>query len=343
MTALTCPRCGAPQPEDEVSFSCRSCGADLVSGREEAPAGRGGGGLLPGRRRRVAFALAAALAALGLVVAARFCVDRTDEEHGRAFAERTLGDERIEPPTPRNELPPARAAGLADLAVTDTAAPVPGAGTIRGRLTWARVRPPPAFPFLSGDRDCGVTVTIPSVPLGAEGGVAEALVVAIPEDVEVAAARPRAEPLHATIRACLPEPRLLAGPPGTPVELRTVGLAAHELVPSAPLPGFPARLEAGAVLRTRLPDSGTVHLTDPAHPWERVTLVAVPTSLAATVNAEGFFRFAEVPPGKVTLRFYTEATGPFDRVVHLAPSGDAMVDVDLADEVPGFGPVPPGR
>jgi hypothetical protein len=371
MNALTCPRCGAEQPEDRPSFACAACGADLAGpppgpgdGTGGVPAREGGdrtgatGGpdSLPGeavdatpppragegswRRTRSPYALAAflAVAALALVLATRFCVDSVGDEPGRALAQRVLGEERVELPIPLHELPPARAAGLDGVPVKPAAGAVPSPGTIRGRLTWGRVRPPPTLSFLSSDPHCGVTVQLPLVPTGSEGGVPEALVVALPEGGGTRADS-RTEPLVATLRACLPVPRILAGPPGTPVELRTVGPAVHELAASAPLPGLPGRLEPGRPLRTRIPDAGTVHLSDPAHPWERITLIAVPTSLATTVNAEGFFRFAGVPPGKVTLRFFTEATGPFDRLVELPPSGDAMVQVDLADEVPGFGPV----
>lgn len=368
MNALTCPRCGAEQPEDRPSFACAACGADLAAPPPGFGEGSGGvpaeaagdragaaiapddvpgdaplppDGERPWRRTRSPYVLAVslALAALALVLAARFCVaSSVDDEPGRALAQRILGEELVEVPVPLHDLPPPRTAGLDGVSVDRAAGPAPAPGTIRGRLTWGRVRPPPTLSFLSGDGQCGVTVQLPLVPTGSEGGIPEALVVALPEGASPPA-EPRAEPLVATFRACLPVPRVLAGPPGTPVELRTVGPAAHELVPSAPLPGLPGRLEPGRPLRTRLPETGTVHLSDPAHPWERITLIAVPTALATTVNAEGFFRFPRVPPGKVTLRFFTEATGPFDRTVEMLPSGDAMVQLDLADEVPGFGPV----
>lgn len=336
MFDLTCPHCGAAQPDDALSFRCTSCGTDLAGKR----AGPKDPELRPGRSRRLGWIGALLLGASSLLMAGRFCVDRTGEEHGRGLATRTLGA-IVEPPAPQNQLPAVREVGFADLSVADTAVPIAEGGTIRGRVTWGRVRPPPVYPFLSGDRDCGVTVQIPAVPVGVEGGVAEALVVALPEGAAAPPAERQTSPLRATIRACLAEPRLLAGPPGTPVELRAVGLAAHELVPSAPLSGLPARLESGAVLHTRLPRSGTVHVADPAHPWERISLVALPTALAALVNAEGFFRLANVPPGKVTLRFYTELTGPFDRVVELPPAGDVMLQVDLADELPAYNPPVP--
>jgi hypothetical protein len=334
MTALTCPRCGAPQPEDEPSFTCGACGADLAGGPVDRPdpAGRKGSGA-GSRYRFLAWTLAVGLVAVALVQGTvRRLRPAREEPPAAATGPAVPAPSRDLPePTPPNQLPPARPAGLGGLRVDGAAVPVPGAGTIRGRVTWGRVRPPPVLPFLSSDPACGVTVALPSVPVGAEGGVPEALVVAIPEGVS-AAATPRTEPLVATLRACLPTPRLLAGPPETPVELRSVGAARHALEASAPLPGLPAHLEAGRAVRTQLPDSGTVFLTDSAHPWERIALVAVPSSLATTVNAEGFFRLADVPPGKVALRFFTEATGPFDRLVELPPGGDAMVQVDLADE-----------
>jgi hypothetical protein len=83
-----------------------------------------------------------------------------------------------------------------------------------------------------------------------------------------------------------------------------------------------------------------VAVTDAAHPWERFTLVAFPSVLSARANPEGFFRIGDVPPGPVTLRFFTEASGVFERRLVLQPGGEAMVQVDLSDEVadPGAGP-----
>src|SRR5262249_44001595 len=104
-----------------------------------------------------------------------------------------------------------------------------------------------------------------------------------------------------------------------------------------PLAGLPASLHQGTVVKTALPPGGAAHVTDPSHPWERFTLVPVPTTLWAMVNAEGFFRIENVPPGEATLRIYTEGTGPFERRIRLAPSGEVMVLVDVADQTEGFG------
>jgi hypothetical protein len=140
----------------------------------------------------------------------------------------------------------------------------------------------------------------------------------------------------ANLRACLPRPRLLAGPPETPVVVGALGTARHTLQSSVSLPGLPATLTQGGKIETRLPTQGTAFVTDPSHPWERITLIAVPSTLWSTVNAEGFFRIDGVPPGPSTVRIYTEGTGPFDREVSLAPGGEAMIFVDVADETPGF-------
>ncbi len=331
MTASArCPRCGREQPDDDVSFQCRFCGADLAEGavREE-----------PVRRpskRPLAVTIVAAGAALGFVLMIRTC---TDQAVGPADFEKAnvyLDGGAVPPPTPVNRLPPVTLAELGPKPVAGIAPP-PGAGVVRGRVTWQRKVPPPTLPFLSEDRACGVTIFLPQVPVGELGGVTEAVVVAIPEGAPAPPAAPRAEPLVASLRACLPEPRLVAGPPGTKVIIRTVGTATHALQASSPLPGLPATTSQGVRIETELPAEGMVAITDPAHPWERFTLVALPSALSTTVNPEGFFRIAGVPPGKVTLRFFTEATGPFERTVTLAEGGEAMVLVDVADELPGFG------
>jgi hypothetical protein len=181
---------------------------------------------------------------------------------------------------------------------------------------------------------------VPRFVTGELGGIAEALVVVIPHGAQPPPPAPRSEPLSASLRACLPRPRLLAGPPGTPVEIGALGSARHELTSSTPLPGLPAVLTQGGKIETRLPDRGTAFVTDPAHPWERITLVAVPSALWSTVNAEGFFRIEGVPPGPATVRFHTEGTGPFDRGIDLSSGGEAMIFVDVGDETPGFSAVP---
>lgn len=281
-------------------------------------------------------ALVIGIAAAALYVALRYLPELFIDT---PTVRRAMDDEPTvdEPPVLRNELPPPREAGLGPPARTAPSAwLVPGAGVVRGRVAWQRVRPPPVIPFLVSDPLCGVTVNVPRFVTGELGGVAEALVVVIPRDVAAPPAPPREQPLVANVRACLPRPRLLAGPPGTPVVLGALGSARHEIVPSVPLPGLPATLTQGGKIETRLPAEGTAFLTDPAHPWERITLIAVPSTLWSTVNAEGFFRVDGVPPGPATVRIYTEGTGPFDREVVVAPGGETMLFVDVADETPGF-------
>jgi hypothetical protein len=329
MADVTCPHCGARSSDERLSFSCEKCGGDLAAEAVRP---------LPRRRGRMPAVIAgAALAAVALFVFARSCLQLAGPEPGRELADRTLGAEVQEPPPTVNVLPGARAAATGGVALSPAGAPAAEhAGVIRGRVVWQRVRPPPVLYFLSPDRDCGVTLQVPLVPMAELGGVPEAIVVAVPEGPSPAAAA-RAQPLEATLSACRAMPRLLAGPPGTEVVLRTVGAATHELVASADVPGLPATLAPGATVRTAIPSEGTAFVTDPKHPWERIALVALPSALSATVNAEGFFRIAGVPPGPVTLRFWTEATGPFERRLTLAPDGDATVTVDISDELPGLG------
>jgi hypothetical protein len=343
---ITCPRCGARQPESSLSFECVRCGADLASRPAEPPPptplhpGPDRNDLRVLRSGRMGRAVQALLvigvaAAVGYVVL-RFLPELfiDDATVGRAMDD-TPAPAADAPPVLRNELPPERAAGLPAPATTSPPWPVPGAGIVRGRVTWQRVRPPPVIPFLVSDPACGVTLNVPRFVTGELGGVEEALVVVIPRDVKAPVPPPGA-PLSANLRACLPRPRLVAGPPGTKVILGALGSATHQLVASAPLPGLPAPLAQGGRIETELPHEGTVFVTDPAHPWERFTLVSVPSTLWSTVNAEGFFRIDGVPPGPATVRFYTEGTGPFDREVNVAPGGEVMLLVDVADETPGF-------
>lgn len=329
--ATVCPGCGRAQPEESVSFECVQCGADLAADAVR-PAERPRPFLSP-----LAIGAILAIALGAVVVQVRTCTNiATDPGHDRAA--RLLDGGTVEPPTPVNFIPPPKPGVLAATSTTTPAVwPVPGAGTIRGRIAWQRAVPPPTLPFLSGDRDCGVTIFFPLVPTGELSGVPEAVVVALPDGVTPPPAPPRFAPLEASLRACLAEPRLLAGAPGTKLKLRSVGLASHALVADVAVAGLPATVKAGAPLELTIPDAGMAIVTDAAHPWERFTLVALPHALSTTVNSEGLFFLGGVPPGDVTVRIYTEATGVFERRVRLEPGGEAMLFVDLADETPGFG------
>lgn len=329
--ATVCPSCGRAQPEDAVSFECAQCGADLAADAVK-----------PSERPRpllppLAIGAILAVALFAVVVQVRTCTSiATDPGHDRAA--RILDGGTVEPPTPVNFIPPPKPGLLAATSTTTPEVwPVAGAGTIRGRIAWQRAVPPPTLPFLSGDRDCGVTIFFPLVPTGELAGVPEAVVVAVPAGVTPPPAPPRVAPLEASLRACLPEPRLLAAAPGTKLKLRSVGLASHALGSDVPLAGLPATVKAGAPLELEIPQTGMAIVSDAAHPWERFTLVALPHALSTTVNSEGLFFLGGVPPGDVTVRIYTEATGVFERRLHLPPGGDAMLFVDLADETPGFG------
>jgi hypothetical protein len=214
------------------------------------------------------------------------------------------------------------------------AARADGTGTVEGRIRYlgARKPAPPATVPPAMQAACGKTRPLDTLVVGAEGGLANAVVsiARVP-----GAQRPPAG--HATVdqKACLYAPHVQAVPAGSSLTILNSDPTLHNvharrgaltLVNLA----MPIQGQKSSAPPSVLAAPGAVGLRcDAGHAWMSAWIHVFDHPYYAVTDAAGAFRITGLPPGTYELHVEHETLGATTHSVTVAAGAPARADVDL--------------
>lgn len=215
-------------------------------------------------------------------------------------------------------------------AACGTPAPSPSAGdTSTGAIagvvtTTATARP--AIRITTDTAACGTAIADESVVTGANGALANAVVV-----IRGLAATGEPDEVTMANDACRFAPRVAVARPAQPVRTLSRDTVLHTTTAHAvgggplfnlalPVPNLTLERPAG--------DAGVVAITCQMHPWMRGWIVVTPDRAVVT-GADGGFSFDDVPPGEYDLRIWHETLGESTTRVRVEAGMTATADVAL--------------
>jgi plastocyanin len=219
-------------------------------------------------------------------------------------------------------LPVTRAARLAEQ-------PLPGAGptgSLVGRVRWLGPKPalPPLQTTVSVRGVCGTQVSDNAFQVGADGGVAEAVVwVDAPAEANAGPA------VVLDQRGCLYRPAVLAARAGGTLRLRNsdpLTHTVHAVDNGRSIFNVAMPLEHMELSRSLPAQPGVVDIRCDVHPWMRAVVRTFEHSHFTTTTADGHFHLAAVGPGEVVVHAWHPKLGEASRQVHVGPG---VTDVDF--------------
>jgi plastocyanin len=222
-------------------------------------------------------------------------------------------------------------AGLPLTAERSAEQPVPVAepsGSLEGRVRWLGPKPalPPLQTSASVQSVCGTQVSDNAFQVGAEGGVAEAVVwVDAPAE-----ANPGPE-VVLDQRGCLYRPAVLAARAGGTLRLRNsdpLTHTVHALDNGRSVFNVAMPLEHMQLSRPLPAQPGVVDIRCDVHPWMRAVVRTFEHSRFTTTAADGRFRLPRVGPGEVVVHAWHPRLGEVSRRVQVGPGG-TPVDFDF--------------
>lgn len=237
--------------------------------------------------------------------------------------------------------------GPPGMAAAYQGAPVTGGGEVRGTVRFVGMFPKSEeFAVTKDATVCGTTKRDEALLVSTTRGVRYVVVTleGISSGKEIV---PPAAPVLAN-RGCLFEPRVLALPVGTKLEIRNDDPILHNTH---------ARYESGEELfnialpikglrlKKELKKPGLVSVTcDAGHTWMKAFLVVTEHPYVAVTDTAGTFALADVPPGTYTLKAWHEVLGTETREVTVRPAAATEVAFEYAEipSAPGTPAAPPG-
>ena len=207
-------------------------------------------------------------------------------------------------------------------------------GRIRGKVTWSGAVPLPKEVSLFGGCEAGGSgkTSIPSVVIGASGGLAEAFV-AVASGVE-AYALPRARgEVIVDQKACMYRPRVVGAQVGQPVVFVNSDALFHNVRSLAVLnETFSVNMPAQNQRETKVfrKAETMVQTRCDLHPWMVAHVGVKNHPWFAVSNDDGAFAIDGVPAGEVEIEVWHEAAGRQTRKVTVPAGGEVVFDLPLA-------------
>ena len=208
------------------------------------------------------------------------------------------------------------------------AAALPQSGTVAGRVSTSVAAPVELLMVTTNQDVCGLTVPDESLIVGADGGLANAVVTVV--GLAPAGGPP---PIVVSNEGCRFVPRVQVSQPGGQLDVTSaddVLHTSHAYAEDGRSLFNVAIPMAGLTIARQLTARGVVRLACDTHTWMRGFVVA---SLdRATVTAiDGAFRIEGVPPGTYELRFWHERLVAASQMVTMTAGGVVEVGVDMQE------------
>ena len=213
---------------------------------------------------------------------------------------------------------------------TAPAAPhVHGEGTIEGTVNLTGTVPtlPPIPTSASVARDCGTQIPDPSLSVGPNGALADAVVfIDAPPTPSPARVLP-----SATLdqKRCAYTPTVLAATAGSPLRMLNSDPLVHSIhAREAGLPLFQFAMPLQGIPSTKpLARAGIVQLSCDLHPWMRAWARVFDHPYFAVTDAAGHFRIDGAPAGPHTLTVWQPRLGTTTQAIDVPAGGTAKVTV----------------
>lgn len=214
-------------------------------------------------------------------------------------------------------------------------APASGAA-LKGQVVHAGPAPPPRkVPVTVDQYVCGKDKDAEDLVLSARRGIRSAVVwltdppAASARAVETSAASPPAVP-QMDQKQCSFTPRVVLVPGGGTVEFLNSDRLLHNLHSvSKDNPSFNRTQPKGRTIPITFAKPEMVRIDCDLHSWMRGWVVVAPHAFYALTDAQGRFRFDQVPPGQYTLRLWHERLGESSRTVTVAGEGSTPMTIQL--------------
>ena len=204
-----------------------------------------------------------------------------------------------------------------------------GNGTVEGTVNLTGTVPhlPPIPTSASVQRECGMLIPDPSLSVGPDGALADA-VVSI--DAPPTPSPARVLPV-ATLdqRRCAYVPVVLAATRGAPLRMLNSDPLVHSIhAREAGVPLFQFAMPLQGIPSTKpLPKAGIVELTCDPHPWMRAWVRVFDHPYFAVTDAAGRFHIDGAPAGHHTLTVWQPRLGTTTREIDVPGGGTAKLAV----------------
>jgi len=218
------------------------------------------------------------------------------------------------PPIPRGMGRVAGHVRLADTAAAPTPSNSPRASVERGSAAEKELE------------ICGAEQPSPSVKIGRDGGLLEAVLWAPDGPPPEKGAR-----AEVTIRGCQFTPHVLALGAGADFILRNGDALYHNVTGTGPAQFSYAMVLKNHSVPVHLKRAGLLVLESKNHPWMRGYVQSVPTSAFAMTDTDGSY-FIDLPPGKHAIHLWHEQLGAREVTVEIAQGSTAIQDFALAPQ-----------
>jgi plastocyanin len=207
------------------------------------------------------------------------------------------------------------------------------AGAIHGTVTLQG--PPPdvrRMPVTIDQYVCGQEKEPEDLVVSARSGIRHVVAwLENPPSVRRTASRPTAATVEMDQKGCVFTPRVLLVPAGGTVNFLNSDRLLHNLHgrPTAN-PPFNRAQPKGRTIPLAFAHPEIIRIDCDLHSWMRAWVVVTEHPFYAVTNADGDFRFGDVPPGRYTLRLWHETLGTTTRDVVVPDGGPARVTVEMS-------------
>lgn len=204
-------------------------------------------------------------------------------------------------------------------------------GSLEGRVRWLGPRPalPPLQTSVSVQGVCGTRVSDNAFQVGAEGGVAEAVVW-----VDAPAEANAGPPAVLDQRGCLYRPAVLAARAGGTLRLRNsdpLTHTVHAVDKGRSVFNVAMPLEHMELSRSLPARPGVVDIRCDVHPWMRAVVRTFDHSHFTSTAVDGQFHLARVGPGEMVVHAWHPRLGEASRRVQVG-QGATHVDFEFGGQ-----------
>lgn len=204
------------------------------------------------------------------------------------------------------------------------------AGDVQGRVLATGTVPPPAkLPITIDQYVCGTEQQAGDLIVSSAREIRNVVVWLENPPPGAASALPAA-PVAMDQKECVFVPRIVIVPAAGTVEFLNSDRLLHNLHSvSKDNASFNRTQPKGRTIPITFARPEIVRVDCDLHSWMRGWVVVAPHPFYALTDAQGRFRFADLPPGQYTLRSWHERFGESSRTVTVPADGAAPVTIEL--------------
>jgi len=202
-----------------------------------------------------------------------------------------------------------------------------GVGSVSGRVVFLGDAPPAKKVKVTKDNQkCGSEVVDEELVVSSDKGIKNAVV-----SVVGIKGKAEASPVLDQ-KGCVFSPRVVVVPVGTPLDILNNDGILHNFhtystknpALNKAQPGFKKKMSE------TFGQAETFKVTCDAHPWMTGWVVVTDSAHAAASDAEGVFKFSNVPAGNQTLEIWHEALGKVSKQISVKAGEETKVTIELS-------------